>query len=356
MENFGRREFIKKAAFSSSLLLTGNTLFAKSHNKIHIDLPKKPFEYHIKKGKIPGKRVLIIGGIHGNEIGAYKSADLLTECEVTKGELIIVPRSNFVSILAKTRGYNGDMNRKFEHISQKDPDYLYVTALKELILHLKPDSVISMHDGLGFHRLNHKSWGQCVVIDEIRYKDFELFKKAKFVVEEANKSLNKKEWLGVYNTYTFSKNIHKEQKLALTGWCLKQGFEAYCIESSRNLPLSKQIDSHLAMLEAFFKIYHIQTSPTLRQIRQKITAFLPSANPMVVAKINGARYRFCKDTLIKLKRGTDIIIDSIEGARGAFLVPKGINLNWNSFYFSQAMEFEAKHDYLRKFRIKIVPI
>lgn len=356
MENIGRREFIKKAAFSSSLLLSGNTLFAKSHNKIHIDLPQKPFEYHIKTGKLPGKRVLIIGGIHGNEIGAYKSADLLTECEVTKGELIIVPRSNFVSILAKTRGYNGDMNRKFDHISTKDPDYLFVTALKELILHLKPDTIISMHDGYGFHRINHRSWGQCVVIDEIRYKEFELFKKAKFVAEEANKTLHPKEWLGVYNTYTFSKNIHKEQKLALTGWCLKQGFEAYCIESSRNLPLAKQIDSHLAMLEAFFRIYDLQTSPTLGQIRNNITNFLPNPLPVVVANINGTRYRFSKSTLLKLKKGSNIEITQIEGARGAYLTPKGINLNWNSFYFSQALEFDMRHDYATKYSLKILPV
>jgi predicted deacylase len=198
-----RRDFL----VVSSALLFPEFLFAKSHN--HIVLPKKPFEYFYKKGK--GKKILIIGGIHGNEIGSYKAADLLIDIEI-KADVLIIPRSNFTSILANVRGYNGDMNRKFDYISKGDPDFYYVELLKEAILDFKPDLLISMHDGYGFNSKNHNAWGQSVVIDEMKYKDFELLKEAEFVRKNANKYLK---WpLSIINTKTFSGNIHKEQKKA----------------------------------------------------------------------------------------------------------------------------------------------
>ena len=350
MENPGRREFIKGAA----LFLVSQGAWAGS-DKVHVELAKKSLKYYIKKGHLPGKRVLVIGGIHGNEIGAYKSADLLIDTHIQKGELIVVPRSNFVSILAKQRGYNGDMNRKFASIAPQDPDLPYVTALKELILQLKPDIVISMHDGVGFHRLNPHNWGQCVVIDEKKYKNFQLYKNALGVVNEANRSLPPKRHLVVYDTCTFSKNIHKEQKLALTGWCLKHDIQAYCIESSRNLPLLDQIDSHLAMLDAFFDMLGISISPSPTQMRKDIKSFFPKSSTTLTLQINSTRHTFTKSSRIKIKKGSNIKIVDMQGPRGIYLLPKGIDLNWNSFFFSKPLDFEMKHDYERVFKLEVVP-
>ncbi len=347
MENLGRREFI-----ATALCMCAPSLWAAKRHKIHIQLPQKPFEYFIKKGKLPGKRLLVIGGIHGNEIGAYKSADLLVDTQIQKGELIIVPRSNFISILAKTRGYNGDMNRKFEKISPDDPDFIYVTALKELILQTRPDVVISMHDGVGFHRTNPIHWGQCVVIDERRFGNFELEKKANIIIEKANRTLLPREQLTLYNTYTFSKNIHKEQKLALTGWCLKQGIEAYCIESSRNLPLARQMASHLAMLDAIFELFDIRISPSIQQLKQE--SLQSSKRPKLTLFINETAHTFTRSTRLHIKKGSNIKV-AIEGPRGSYLVPRGINLNWNSFFFSKPLDFEMKHDYKRVFKLEVVP-
>ena len=184
-----RRDFLKSAFFAT---LSASELFASNNNKLYIKLPPKKLEYYHLKGKKSGGRVLIIGGIHGNEIGAYKAADLLIDNELKSGEILVIPRSNFTSILANVRGYNGDMNRKFDYISKKDPDYYYIQMLKDTILSYEPDVVISMHDGYGFANKNKKAWGQSVVIDEVRYKDFDLITPAKFVVNESNKYLKHK--------------------------------------------------------------------------------------------------------------------------------------------------------------------
>ena len=55
---------------------------------------------------------MLIGGIQGNEPGGFLSADLYADMSLEKGNLIVVPRANFYSILLNKRGPHGDMNRK----------------------------------------------------------------------------------------------------------------------------------------------------------------------------------------------------------------------------------------------------
>jgi predicted deacylase len=57
---------------------------------------------------------MLIGGIQGDEPGSYLTADLYADIHLKKGNLIVVPRANFYSILLSRReGLTGDMNRKF---------------------------------------------------------------------------------------------------------------------------------------------------------------------------------------------------------------------------------------------------
>ncbi len=339
-----RRDFIKL----SSLLFFSTTAFAKTDSELFIKLPPKNLDFYHIKGKKNGGRVLLIGGIHGNEVGAYKASDLLVDSEIIKGELLIIPRSNFTSILANVRGYNGDMNRKFDYISKTDPDYYYVEGLKEIILSYKPDVVISMHDGYGFASENKRAWGQSVVIDEVRYKDFELYKKAYFVMNEANKVLKRK--IAIINTRTFSGKSHKEQKKALTGWCLKHNIEAYCIESSKQLLLNDKIKTHLSMLEAFFKLYNIEVK-NLKDIANNLDKYLISSKPKLILNVEGKEILVKNAQILRVKRGS-VITAKIDGNRGNYIVPRGVNLNWRSFHFS-SLSFDIKKDYEKLFSIKI---
>jgi hypothetical protein len=331
-----RRSFL----LTTSALLYPNLVFAKSSN--HIELPKKPFEYFHKKGR--DKRVLIIGGIHGNEMGAYKAADLLVDMDI-KADVLIIPRSNFTSILANVRGYNGDMNRKFDYITKKDPDFYYVELLKEAILDFKPDLLISMHDGYGFSSKSARAWGQSVVIDEIKYKNFELLKEAKFIKKNANKYLK---WpISIINTKTFSGIQHKEQKKALTGWCLKHNIKAFCIEASKQLPsLKDKVYTHLVMIREFFRLYDIKSD-----IDYYINNLnIKSSMPEISLKINNSIYKLNKTTSISLKNISNIEVVDIKGNRGSFVIPRGVNLNWRKFYFKN-LTLEVKNDFETKYKI-----
>ena len=77
---------------------------------------------------------MLIGGIQGNEPGGFLSADLYADMRLEKGNLIVVPRANFYSIITNQRGPNGDLNRKFnvEDNSSTMEDQI-VSILKKLI-------------------------------------------------------------------------------------------------------------------------------------------------------------------------------------------------------------------------------
>jgi len=341
-----RRDFLKVAGVCAS-----TPLFARSNDRLYIKLPKKPFEYYEKKSRQKGARVLIIGGIHGNEIGAYKAANMLVDTTLKRGEMLIIPRSNFTSILADVRGYNGDMNRKFESISKKDPDYYYVELLKEAILNYKPDVVISMHDGYGFAARNPNAWGQSVVIDEIKYKNFDLYKEANIVKTNANKQL--RHTLAIINTKTFTGVRHKEQKKALTGWCLKNDIKAFCIEASKQLPtLEEKIKTHLVMLKEFFKIYGIEIEGGMDYLIENIKTLNRLKNPRVELSINDKKIIITSSKTLRVPKKSIIEVRNVYSQRGDFMVPHGVNLNWSSFHFN-ALSFNVKNDYKTMYKIHI---
>ncbi|MCP3901572.1 MAG: succinylglutamate desuccinylase, partial [Desulfobacteraceae bacterium] len=75
-------------------------------------------ELHVFKvnGTEPGKTLMIIGGIQGDEAAGFLAADRYADISLKKGNLIVVPRANFPSILKRERKINEDMNRKFSGV------------------------------------------------------------------------------------------------------------------------------------------------------------------------------------------------------------------------------------------------
>jgi hypothetical protein len=135
-------------------------------------------EYELSVYKIfgveKGKTILIIGGIQGNEPGRYLAADLYVSMSLKKGNLIVVPRANFLSIIRDERGVNGDMNRKFADFFEQDHDNDIVGVLKKLID--ESDYLLNLHDGVGFYSdtwesdlRNPTRYGQSIITDCEQY-------------------------------------------------------------------------------------------------------------------------------------------------------------------------------------------
>ncbi len=230
-------------------------------------------------GENPGKTLLIIGGIQGNEPGGYLAADLYVEMSLKKGNLIVVPRANFYSILKNVRGVNGDMNRKFATVALGDRDEAIIKQLKKLIR--ESDFLLNLHDGSGFYDDKWKSdlrnpnrYGQSIIADcdtfySKKYDtEFNLADMASDICQKVNRKIdNSKHHFHFNNHRTFEKNTpHAEQRKSATYFAVTQHeIPAFGIETSKQLPSAKQRVRYQSMvINAFMDLFGIvQENPNI---------------------------------------------------------------------------------------------
>ena len=221
-----------------------------------------PFTLHKLKSGIPGPTVLVIGGIQGDEPGGFNAASLLvTDYRATRGEIWVVPNLNFESIIKRSRGVYGDMNRKFLSLPPDDPEYEAVTKIKRIITGHQVDMVFNLHDGSGFFNPVHVDknenphrWGQSIVIDQkaIRARAFgNLEQIANKAIDAVNSSSQSKiARFRLKNTRT--REGDKEMEKTLTYFAINSGKPAMGVEASKSHPTEKRIFNHLRFLEAMF--------------------------------------------------------------------------------------------------------
>lgn len=237
--------------------------------------PNTAYELNIYKiyGKKPGKTLMLIGGIQGNEPGGFLSADLYADMSLEKGNLIVVPRANFYSIITNHRGPHGDMNRKFTHEEgSSSMEDKIVTILKKLIS--ESDYLLNLHDGAGYYHptyidkwRNPMCFGQAVIADCETYripgnnKTIELGKMTKRVLAQVNPHINSDlHRFHFMNTRTGEEDSpHKEQRKSATYYALtKHHIPAFGVETSKFLPsIDLKVRFHNLVINAFMKLFGI---------------------------------------------------------------------------------------------------
>ena len=85
--------------FFCSFFLCGQALSSQYTHTVFFEGEENELHVYRIKGTQPGKTLLIIGGIQGDEPGGYLAADFYADFLLEKGNLIVVPRANFPSIL-----------------------------------------------------------------------------------------------------------------------------------------------------------------------------------------------------------------------------------------------------------------
>jgi len=229
----------------------------------HID-----FTIHKLGSDRSGNTLLVIGGIQGDEPGGFNAAALLaTEYKIKKGSVWVVPNLNFISIIERSRGVYGDLNRKFAKIGRSDPEFDTISKAKTIILDDQVDLVLNLHDGSGFYRPtyvdrthNPHRWGQSIIIDQeqIEAVQFgELGEIAKQVTAVVNGHLFSEEHVyHVKNTWT--KLGDTEMAKTLTYYAVKNLKPAFGVEVSKNFPTHKRAYYHLKVLETYMDLLGIE--------------------------------------------------------------------------------------------------
>lgn len=239
---------------------------------VYAALPGLEFSLH-KNGTIVSEKtlrtnessdaptLLVIGGIQGDEPGGFTAASLLvTHYKITEGQLWIVPNLNFESIIKRSRGVYGDMNRKFSKLKSNDPEFNTVQKIKQIITSPDVDIILNLHDGSGFYNEryidalhNPNRWGQSLIIDQATVgagKYSRLEEIGRYVVARVNRKI--KQPLHHYRL----KNTHtalgdKEMEKTLTYFAINHSKPAFGVEASKSFLTHQRAYYHLLVLESF---------------------------------------------------------------------------------------------------------
>jgi len=227
-------------------------------------------------GEQDGNTALILGGIQGDEPGGFRSAELYSELSLEQGNLIVVPRTNFHSIIKNKRAINFDMNRRFINSEQEHSNQNYEDKIVEIIIGLmeEADILLNLHDGWGFYSKkrvgpgrNPQRFGQSIIADTRRYihnnDTINLKKMAQKVIKKANTQIdNPKHHLSFMNTETFTEGSQysSEMKRSATYYALTEyKIPAFGIEASKNIKdLKKKIKYHNYAINGFLDIMDIK--------------------------------------------------------------------------------------------------
>lgn len=231
----------------------------------------RDFSIYKKESQTPSHTLLIIGGIHGDEPGAYFAPAFFEKYyKITKGSVWVIPNINGDSIIANQRGIYNDMNRKFSVIEKDDPDYFIIERVKKIILDKKVDLILNLHDGHGFYRETHenaifnpKAWGQATIIDQDKINGLDKFGDLDKITTQVKNNLNKDKLFqefhsfGVKNTQTKFKD--EQMQLSLTYFAITNNKPAFAIETSKNITdLTEKVIYQLKSIEEFMKIMDIE--------------------------------------------------------------------------------------------------
>ena len=296
--------------------------FSKKEHIVYF--PNTAYELNVYKiyGKQPGKTLMLIGGIQGNEPGGFLSADLYADMSLAKGNLVVVPRANFYSIILNQRGPHGDMNRKFTNgDNASSTEDKIVTILKKLIS--ESDYLLNLHDGAGYYYpkyinkwRNPMRFGQAIIADTHEYrvpgtdKVINLEEMAQKVIREVNPHIeNDLHKFHFMNTQTGAKNSrHSEQRKSATYYALTEHhIPAFGVETSKFLPsIDLKVRYHNLVINAFKELFGIiPESPGLVLDAPLLKYLVVSINGQIPIVIK-------ENQTLKLQAGDSIQVSHIE--------------------------------------------
>jgi len=308
-------------------------------------------------GREPGPTLMIMGGIQGDEPGGYLAADLYADMRLKRGNLIVVPRANFYSILLNNRGPNGDMNRKFSSTEVSDPDGGVVDIIKQLMG--EADYFLNLHDGSGFYHPdyidslhNPMRFGQSIIADTDVYqtatgRTLNLKGMAERVIGRVNESIHEPEYHYNFNNHNTmaASTQHKEQRKSATYYMLTQlGKPAFASETSKEIrDFRKRVVFQAMVISAFMQEIGIEpdnAGPYVDPPQLEYLLVSVNGNPPV-AVYDGKH--------ILLSRGDKLTVTDIRSNYRRGLVANVVDLgqlndNGRQLTISAPTEIEVKKD------------
>lgn len=118
------------------------------------DTPFATPYYIIDSGK-PGPVVMVVGGVHGDEIAGSTAAREISSWSVRRGRLVVLPQANRQGVDRRTRTIPAastqsvrDLNRDFPMTASELPQGELATGIWAVVQSLRPEWLVDLHEGL----------------------------------------------------------------------------------------------------------------------------------------------------------------------------------------------------------------
>ncbi|MCA1792309.1 MAG: M14/M99 family metallopeptidase [Desulfotignum sp.] len=282
------------------LVLYTNALAGQRTHTVYFEEQENELHVYRIIGSNPGKTLLIIGGIQGDEPSGFLAADAYVDFSLKTGSLILVPRANFPSILKRERQINQDMNRKFSDDRHFNYETRVVNVLKRLIG--ESDCFLNLHEGSGVYSpvwesetKNPDRYGQSIIADNSvldparNGTSVDLAAMARKVIERINQNIDDPFYHFHFNNHRTSHvaTRHKEQRRSATYYATDIcRIPAFGIESAKSLPLEQKVRQQMDAINGFMAILDIiPETPGINLEKPRMQYMILSVNdaiPVVV--------------------------------------------------------------------------
>lgn len=211
---------------------------------------------YVFESNIPGPIIMIVGGIHGDELAGWRAAEAFITGVDHIGKVIVIPKANYLATVLQKRYPGQDKKDVYEGITYTDLNRVFPGqnngSVTEQIAHAiikevekyKPDYIIDLHES----RRSYADKASPLIGDEIIYGNskstffaydiVDLYNKEYLEIEDIKFAVDSSAPLGSFNNYCGN----NYEAIVLT------------IETNRQLDLAKRIEQQLTLIEILFKL------------------------------------------------------------------------------------------------------
>ncbi|MCX7780882.1 MAG: succinylglutamate desuccinylase/aspartoacylase family protein [Negativicutes bacterium] len=194
---------------------------------------------YVATGDINTPKVLVLGGVHGNEPAGAAAARQLCSLRVKRGTLIIIPEVNRLALQERVRTLPeiGDVNRAYPGNGEGTPAERLAAAVVSVYERYGVTLFVDLHEARTFRKLDKTSLGQSVL-----YAPND--KSAMFALDAV-------EAVNEIIAEPYKKFIFGGHPIVGSGaWYFgaRLGAAAFIIETSKEQPLTERTRQHMAVV------------------------------------------------------------------------------------------------------------
>jgi len=205
--------------------------------------------YYTIIGKTGHPKILIDGGMHGDEIASYMACDsIIRNINIIEGTLIIIPRLNKLACLQNRRYINMDLNHAFPgNIGSDTYELRLAYELMYNVDSIKPDLIINLHEALTKYDSeaqndSDKAFGQIVITCIKPFEDFLVN-----TIYDMNMNIPNQEYK--FNPHYYSYRDYS----SMDNFVAKFGIKSYTVETYRGFKIEDRVKLQQIAVLQFMK-------------------------------------------------------------------------------------------------------